>query len=217
MAPRGPLVRRSAHSGSTLLVAAALQFVAAMVLVQSRYGGYSDASNAISDLGNSSHSPWAILFNVSVIVLGLGGIAGTLLVRSAFPARRTSRIGLGLLVLAFLGAVGVGCFPEGSPHGLHTLVSALTFLAGGLGLLALSFAMLRDTRWAGYRLYTLVSGVVSLGAFVALAVASDALTRAGAYGGVERIVVAPLLLWAGLAGVHLLRIPSYAPSGRFTG
>jgi hypothetical membrane protein len=212
MAGRGPLVRPSAHRGAVLLIAGVLQFFAAMVAVQYRYPGYSDLSNAISDLGNASKSPWSDAFNVSLVILGVAGLAGTYLLRSAFPARRTTLAGIGLLGLSFLCALGVGFFPEGSPHGLHTLFSALTFLFGGLGLLLLSFAMLRDTRWGGLRLYTLLSAIVSLAALVALDVASGPLTDAGAYGGVERLVVGPLLLWAVLAGIHLLRIPAFAPS-----
>jgi hypothetical membrane protein len=212
MAPRGPLVRPSVHRGSLLLIAGVLQFVAAMIAVQWKYPGYSDLANTISDLGNSSKSPWSDTFNVSLVILAAAALVGTVLVRSAFPARRTRLGGIGLLGLSFLGVLGVGLFPEGSPHGLHTFFSALTFLAGGLGLLLLSFAMLRDTRWGGFRLYTLVSAVVSLVAFLLLAFAPDPLTNAGVYGGVERVVVGPLLLWAVLAGIHLLRIPSYAPA-----
>jgi hypothetical membrane protein len=183
-----------------------------MALVQTQYPGYSDSANAISDLGNRVWSPWAPLFNISVILLGLTGAAGTAMVRSALPARRTSRVGIGLVLLGFVSAIGVGLFPENSAASLHTLFSFLTFLLGGLGLLVLSVAMLRDTRWANFRLYTLLSGVVSLAALAALAIASNSLTNAGHYGLVERVVVAPLLLWAVLAGVHLLRIPAYAPS-----
>ena len=204
------------HRGAILYVVAVLQFVAAMAIVQVGFGGYSDVANPVSDLGNSSLSHWSIVFNVSIVLLGILGVAGTVLLRHAFPARRTSLIGIGALVLGFLGAVGVGLFPEGSPHGLHTIFSAVTSFMGGFGLLVLSFAMLRDTRWAGFRLYTLVSAIVTLGAFGALAADGSRLTDAGLFGGVERVVIAPLLLWAVVAGIHLLRIPSYSPEPAVT-
>ena len=59
-----------------------------------RGGGYSDLSNHISDLGNFHQSPAYRVFNGSIILLGLAGLFGTALIRSAFARRRSSRIGL---------------------------------------------------------------------------------------------------------------------------
>jgi hypothetical membrane protein len=67
--------------------------------------------------------------------------------------------------------------------------------------------MLRDTRWEGFRGYTFLSGIVTLAAL--------ALFLASVYpgigpGGMERLIIAPILLWAIVAGVHLLKLQPYS-------
>lgn len=207
----GPLVRRSARLGGLLLAAGSVQFVAAMIVVQLYYPGYSDTGNYISDLG-SSMSPWAWLFNDSIRLLGLLGILGTVLVRTAFASKTTTHVGLGALLVAELGAIAVGTFPEGSSwpfSGIHSVVSLVTFLGSAVALLFLALAMSRDTRWQGLRAYTFLSGVVTL---VAIGLFASGHSFALRPGGMERLVVAPILLWAVLAGVHLARLSVYEPA-----
>lgn len=227
----GPLVHRSVHHGSLLLLIGALEFIAAMVVTQLGYGSsfdwgssYSLKNNYISDLGaancgpfsgalggGSSHyacSPWHLVFNVGIVVLGLLLILAVLLLRTAFPARRSRTIGLGLLALAGVGSIGVGLFPEDVNITAHIVSSFLAFLPGSLALVVLGFAMFRDTRWDGFRAYTVLSGLVSLVALI--------LFISGAYvglgvGGMERLIVAPILLWSIVVGAHLVRIPTFAP------
>jgi hypothetical membrane protein len=207
----GPLVRRSARLGGVLLGFGSLQFVVAMVVVQLYYPGYSVTGNYVSDLG-SSMSPWAWLFNDSIRLLGLITILGTLLIRSAFARKTTAHLGLGALVVAGLGAIAVGTFPENSTwpfSGIHSLVSLVTFVGSAVALLLLALAMSRDTRWQGMRAYTFLSGVVTLVALVLFA--------SGRYlglgpGGMERLLIAPILLWGIVVGVHLVRLAVYVPS-----
>ena len=209
----GPLVRRGVRYGGALLVIASLQFLAAMAIVQLDWPGhgYSDVSNYISDLGGPQ-SPLPGVFNHSIQLLGVLGAAGTVLMRSAFPPKRAAKAGLFLLVVAEVAAFLVGTFPEGSVAGttdLHGLWSSITFLASALALLALGMAMLRDTRWDGYRAYTFLSGVVTV---VAIVLFVENVGGAGVQGALERVVVAPILLWAILAGLHLVRMRTFAPS-----
>lgn len=207
----GPMVYRSAHAGAVLVIVGVVQFVLGMAWAELLYPGYSLSGNYISDLGCCGGVEHANVFNDSIRVLGALAIVGAYLLRTAFPAKTRSRLGIAALMIAGASAFAVGSFPENSPYlggQIHTLVSALTFFFSGLALIALSLAMLRDTRWGGYRLYTLASGLVT---WVAMALFS-----AGAYlgigpGGMERVVVAPVLLWGVVAGVHLLRIPGYRP------
>jgi hypothetical membrane protein len=207
----GPLVPRIVHLGAILIVVASLVFIGGMVATQLAYAHYSLTQNYISDLGNSTLSPDAWVYNLSIRVTGVLTVLGVIAIRGAFPPKTLARLGLFFLALTGVGAFLVGSFPEGSPQlggAIHSDLSALTFVSSALGLLFISGGMLRDTRWDGYRAYTAFSGLVT---FAALAV-----FVAGHYpllgpGGWERLVVAPILLWAIVAGVHLFRIPTYAP------
>jgi hypothetical membrane protein len=217
---RGPLVRPSVHRAAVAWLLGSLQFVAAMIAVQLSWPAsrpYSLKNNYISDLGNTACgyfpkgspayvcSPWHTVFNVSVVILGLLVILGAVLVRTAFPPKRSPRVALVLVALAGFGAIGVGLWPENVNGLVHSVASGIAFIGGGLGLLGLTLGMLRDTRWDGYRLYTLLSGVVTL---AATALFERNVTLGIGIGGVERLVVAPLLLWLVVVSLHLLRIPS---------
>ncbi|MGD0250160.1 MAG: DUF998 domain-containing protein [Thermoplasmata archaeon] len=221
----GPLVHRSVHHGATLWIVGVLQFLVAMIVTQFGWSNpsYSLSQNYISDLGavdcgefarRNICSPWHVVFNGSIILMGVLLILGILLLPSAFPNRRSRALGLGLLALAGLGAIGVGTFPEDVNLTAHTISALLAFAGGGFALIVLGVAMFRDTRWDGYRAYSLLSGLVTL---VALALFSSHSWQWGGLwadlgaGGIERLIVAPVLLWALLAGIHLLRIPAFAP------
>jgi hypothetical membrane protein len=217
----GPLVRRSVHHGALLWLVGAFQFLLVMIAVQLAWTQpYSLSSNAISDLGNTGCgpwpdatsavvcSPWHTVFNVSIIVLGLCVVFGSILVKSAFPPRKSALVGLGLFVLSGIGSIGVGAFPENVNLTAHTLSATLALGVGGVTLIVLAYAMLRDTRWNGYRAYTLLSGLVSTVAFLLLA--THHYLGLG-FGGIERLVAAPELLWLLLASIHLLYVPAFAP------
>ena len=208
MEGRGPLVPKPAHRAGQILLLAAIGFTAAMGVAQAAYAGYSDVGNAISDLGNSQNSPLYLVFNVGIVAFGLLGLWDAWLLRTAFRPKLSSTVGIGLFVVAFVGAIGVGLFPEEIQPAAHGLFALVTFLASGLALLLLAWSMLRDTRWDGLRLYTAVSGAVTLGA---IALLFSALGRSGDFGAIERLVVGPPLLWSGIAGGHLWRMPVYDP------
>ncbi len=207
----GALVHRSAHAGGLLLLVGSAQFVVAMIVVQIAYPRYSDLANFVSDLGNSHLSPWAALFNGSIETLGVLGFLGALLIGSAFVPGTASRIGRGALAVTTLFALLVGVFPENSPElggRIHGLVSDGTFLAAGAALLFLGSAMLGDPRWEVYAFYTLASGIATFLAIALFELNSNPMVN----GLIERIVIAPILLWAILAGAHIARLPGYARS-----
>jgi hypothetical membrane protein len=217
----GPLVHRSVRHGAYLYIAGVLIFIVAMIVTQLGYTGtsYSLTGNYISDLG-AAHcgtyhtnlyvcSPWHDVFNVGIVLMGILLILGTILLRTAYPARGSRTLGLALLVLAGFGAIGVGLSPEDVNLTVHTISAATAFILGNLALIVLAFAMFRDTRWDGYRAYTLFSGLIGLIAF--LLFYTKVYGPLGV-GGMERLIVAPLLLWALLVGIHLARIPTFAPA-----
>ncbi len=218
----GPLVHRSVHHGAILYIVGVVIFVAAMIITQLGYTGtsYSLLHNYISDLGaatcgwyhNSLEvcSPLHEVFNVGIVLMGLLLILGTILMRTAYPARGSRTVGLALLVIAGFGAIGVGLSPEDVNLTVHTISAGTAFILGNLALIVLAFAMFRDTRWDGFRAYTLFSGIVGL---VAFALFYAKVWGPLGVGGMERLIVAPLLLWALVVGVHLWRIPTFAPAG----
>ena len=142
--------------------------------------------------------------------MGILIVLAVLLLQTAFRPRRSRTIGLALLALAGIGSIGVGLSPEDVNIKIHSISALLAFAGGGFALIFLGFAMFRDTRWDGFRTYTIVSGVVDL---VALVLFVNGSYAGLGVGGMERLIVAPILLWSIVAGVHLLRIPTYAPGG----
>ncbi len=205
-----PLVSRSVRTGGVLFAVAAAQFVVAMAVVQQRYPGYSLTQNYISDLGGA-HSPWALVFDGSVILLGVLTVAAAFLAWNAFDARPSRAWGLLFLMVAGFGAIGVGVFPETTPvlaGGAHVLASDVAFLGAGFAFVVLSFAMRNPPHWRYSSSYTLLTGLVVLAAI--------GLFLSGTYvglgpGGTERLIVAPVLLWGLVEGVHLAALPRYAP------
>jgi hypothetical membrane protein len=207
----GALVHRSVRTGAVLFIVGAVQFIVGMIVVQSQYPGYSLSQNYISDLGGA-HSPWALVFDGSVILLGVCAIFGVLLIWGAFDSRPSRSIGLGFLLIAGIGAVGVGVFPETTPvlNGrMHDIVSDIAFIGSGLGLSIVSFAMVEGPHWRLSRPFTLLCGIVTIGAIVLFTL--NYYVGLGP-GGMERLIVAPVLLWAVAEGVHIARLPRFAPS-----
>jgi hypothetical membrane protein len=209
-AQSNPMVRRTVRTGATLFIFGAAQFIVGMIVIQMQYSGYSLSQNYISDLGGA-HSPWALVFDGSVILLGLCAIFGVLLIWGAFDDRTSRGIGLGLVLVGGIGAVGVGVFPETTPvlnGAMHGIVSDIAFVGAGLGLTIVSFAMVEGPHWRFSRPFTLACGLVTLAAIVLFTV--------GYYvglgpGGMERLIVAPILLWAIAEGIHIAQLPRFAP------
>jgi len=225
----GPLVHRRVHQGAILWIVGVVDFVAANIITQVGWNlhpgnpAYSLTQNYISDLGavNCGElagryvcSPWHLVFNAGIVLAGLLFIVGAILLQTAFPARLTRTIGLGLIVVAGIGSIGVGLSPEDVNITVHSASALTAFLGANLGLVVLGLAMFRDTRWAGYRAFSVICGLVGFVAlllFIAKAWAWGGFFAAWGAGGIERLVVAPFLLWALLAGIHLLRIRAFAP------
>jgi hypothetical membrane protein len=208
--PASPMVHRSVRTGAALFIFGAAQFIVGMIVVQTRYSGYSLKDNYISDLGGA-HSPWALVFDASVILLGLCAIFGVLLIWSAFDDRPSRGIGLVFLLIGGIGAVGVGVFPETTPvlNGtMHDIVSDIAFVGAGIGLAIVSFAMVEGPHWRLSRPFTLACGLVTL---IAIVLFSTGYYVGLGPGGMERLIVAPILLWAIAEGTHIARLPRFAP------
>ena len=206
-------VGRSVRWGGILIAVGIVQFAAAMAWVQSQYSGYSLLTNYISDLGNTSTSPQHVVFNVSIILLGIFAFLGVLLGWGGFPRGGSRVVGLFLLLIASLAAIGVGLFPENVNSNVHDFVSLMVFLPGGLALVVLSSGMRQNTMWDGFRAFSLILGLVTL-LSLAYYAPTQAYNTTWDPGFVERLIVYPILLWGFVAGAHLARLPRFSPSAK---
>ncbi|AMD30816.1 DUF998 domain-containing protein [Acidilobus sp. 7A] len=175
-------------AGYSVFVGAA-QFLILMIVAEAIYPGYSVSQNYISDLGNprlAPSTPHATIFNTSIILLGLLLIIGGSIL--AYKERGVTGRLLGVLVaISGLGAAGVGFFPEGSPYDLHVISSLIVFLFASLASYPASlYRGHRSPLWGAL-------GTIGLVA-LALYIAKDYMSLG--WGGMERMIVYPNLMWA---------------------
>jgi len=169
---------------------------------------YSVASNFISDLGANCppsgacyFPPSALLFDSSVVILGLGFLICAYYLHRAFRWMPATLF----VAIAGLGAVGVGVFPETAAVA-HEIVSLVAFLFAGLSAIASSKLQKKPL---GY--LSVILGVMTIAGLI-LAVSSSQTLLAGARGtylglgagGIERLIFYPVMLWAIGFGSHLM-------------
>jgi hypothetical membrane protein len=171
-----------------LLVLGGVVCILGIIVSEALYPGYSTSQNYISDLGVG---PSAFIFNFSVFLLGVLILFGAYFIHRAFKVMFFSV----LVVLAGVGAVGVGIFTEDAGV-VHTVFSLIVFLFGGLSAVASS-----KFQKPPFSYFSVVLGVVSLLALVLFA--------SGNYfglgrGGMERLIAYPTLLWSVAFGGYLM-------------
>ena len=176
-----------------------------MIVAEAVYPGYNVANNYISDLGPpcqgglacGSQTSWWI-FDGSIILLGL------LLLLSAFYINRYFHWmpATGFVVLSGVGVIGIGVFNESAPFMLHGIFSLLTFIAIGLSAVV--------TFWLQKPPMSYFSVVLGLASLLALILyIPNTGSDFGSYlgigtGGLERMIVYPVLLWGVGFGGHLM-------------
>ena len=171
-----------------LLFSGALVALFGIHLAEFLYPGYSVSGNYISDLGATCratcivYQPSALIFNTSVIILGILIILSSFLIWKEFQ----SFVMPILFGLSGLGAVGVGLFPETAGF-LHVIVSFITFFFGALAAIASS----RIVK-APFSYFSVLMGFASLTALVLYGL--EIYLRLGP-GGMERMIAYPILLW----------------------
>jgi hypothetical membrane protein len=194
---------REKVAGALFFIAAA-QFILCLTIAEALYPGYSLSSNYISDLGVG---PSAIVFNLSVFLLGLLLLAGTYFLRRLADFKTVNT----LLLLMAVGAMGVGVFTKDFTLA-HGAVSSAAFFFAGLSAIT-SFKVLSKP----LSLLSVILGALTLGALALFSggmVTSGSLTSTDALdsgfylglgpGGMERMIVYPALMWLAGFGGHLL-------------
>lgn len=141
-----------------------------MIVAEAVYPGYSISHNYISDLGVGKT---AIIFNGSIIFMGILVLIGAILLGPSYYI---------IIVIGLFSAL-VGVFPEttGIPHSISALI---VFLFGGIAAIYYSVRE-KFYIWS-------VLGIVSL---IALVLYVTKHYAGLGYGGMERMIVYPELLW----------------------
>ncbi len=156
------------------------QFIIIMIIAEAKYPEYSVRNNYISDLGVGST---ASIFNTSIIIFGILIVITSYLVYKGFNAKLFPS----LMFIAGAGAALVGVFPENSPYNIHTIVSFITFFFGSLAVIS-SFKLQKP-------LMSYISLIVGLISFISLILYVSGITLGIGFGGLERMIAYPILLW----------------------
>jgi len=175
-------------------------FTGVVIIVGLLRPGYSHVSQTISELGEVG-APYATIQDANFVVFGLLVIAFAYGLHKGIGDGKGSKIGP-ILVAMFGGFPGLGSaiFPLPSP--LHLPVGATGFFTIMIAPLMISRRLKQDSRWQGYRLYSLATGVTAVILFLVL------LTGQGGpwSGALQRIFLAPLFIWIEVMAIHLLRL-----------
>jgi hypothetical membrane protein len=174
-----------------LFFIAASQFILGLIVAEALYPGYSTSTNYISDLGIG---PSSTIFNVSVFLIGLLAIIGTYFLQRAFHLTMVTI----LLTIAALAAMNVGIFTENSEP-MHTLASFFVFLFSGLSAI-FSYKLTK----VPFNIIGILLGITSL---LALILYGSTIYFGLGVGGMERMIVYPILIWMIGVGGYLSALP----------
>ncbi len=163
----------------TLMFIGAAMFLASVTFGETLAPGYDIHEQPISDLGIIPET--ALLFNLSLLILGALMIASGLILHRASPARLVTA----LYLAVGIGVIGVGLFDLNSAiHGLFALISFVS-----INLLAIAVA----TKVRGpMRLISALAGVIGL---IGLGLHINEMNGALGPGGMERVIVYPPIIW----------------------
>ncbi|QYC41999.1 hypothetical protein Nocox_21975 [Nonomuraea coxensis DSM 45129] len=214
--------RRGVRIGAVCWIAALHNLVVELLVAAAWPSPYSFARNAISDLGNTACGPFEQidgstlqvcsplhwLMNGSFVAYGLLVVAGAVLTRRAWPARRSATAGLVLLAVSGAGVIVVGLVPENADLALHSVPALIGFVAQNAAMVALGVATTRSAPWLSR--FSVACGAAGLAATVLLLVGIDLGLGSG---GMERVAANPLTLWLLVTGLWLLR---HGTAGRGT-
>lgn len=173
------------QTSGLLLFIGASQFFISMLIAEALYPNYNIAKNMISDLGVGLTAP---IFNSSIVLLG-----GLILVASSMLHKCEKNIPLtALIFFTGVGAIGVGLFDEKTSP-FHEISAGMTFIFGGIAGIYSSKLI-----GAPFSIIAVIMGCITL---ISLGFFASGFYLFLGPGGMERMIVYPVLLWAlGLGG-----------------
>jgi hypothetical membrane protein len=178
---------RRTLAGASLFVGGAT-FWLINTIAEARYPGYNLSTDALSELG-AVGAPTQWLWNAGLIVLGAGWSCAMLLFH-----RGTGRLVLHLV--PGVAVLAVAAFPLGSITFVHTAAALTTFVGGGV-VAVVDARVLR----APFRYFSLALGIITL---VSLFPASILLEPILGFGGVERLIAYPMIVWTVSFGAYAM-------------
>jgi hypothetical membrane protein len=177
-----------------------LQFFVVESIAAARYeGSYSRGADVVSDLGADA-SAAHVLMNASFVLQAVLILTGVLLLRPAL-LRGAAQVAPVLLGAAAVGVLLVGVFPTDGNSLVHSAGAVLYLVGGGLGLIALAYAVRPRSEVLGTTLALL--GLIGTAATVFFL---TGVTEYLGKGGTERAGAYVLPIGLALAGAALWRI-----------
>ncbi len=167
------------------------QLIFGLIIAEVYYPGYNISQNYISDLGIG---PSAIIFNVSIFLLGLFIIFGTYFLYKVLKNKFFNV----MLILIGIGCMGVGIFTD-DVQPIHSIAAIIIFLFGGFAAI-FSYKLLKIR----FKLINIILGVIALSALVLFI--TDQYLWLGP-GGMERMIVYPILIWTYIVSYCLISQP----------
>lgn len=172
---------------------ATVQFVLAVIICEVLYSGYSVGQQFISDLGNwSLAGNYAAIFNASIIIAGILGVASAYFIQKAFK----NRLFTSLLMISTFCYILVGVFAEDISMPMHGIFARIGLILG-LGATFMTYKFVKSP---------LSYAPIILGGMIIVAVVLQA---SGNYlglglGGIERLEIYPSLLWGLVFDAYLI-------------
>ncbi len=185
---------KNTRRAGALLLSGGIIFTVFNTIAEAVYPNYSVRTNALSDLGALGHST-SILWDGQLFVGGvLSIIAMSILVfrssLSEFVPGKPVKI---LYLLPSVGTIIVSIFPENTILAVHSIGALIAFVFGGVSAIyAFKFTK------SPFRYFSILLGVISLAAIPLLGDSSLI-----GFGGMERLVVYPYVIWGMTFGAYL--------------
>jgi hypothetical membrane protein len=184
-----------------------LQFFVVEAIAASHVPGYSRAADTISALGGLA-SPAHQLMNASFVLQAGLILAGALLLRPVL-LRAAGKVAPVLLAVSAAGVLLVGVFPSDGNALVHAIGAVAHLVGGGLGLIALAYAVRPRSEVLGTALAVL--GLVGTAATVFFL---TGVTEYLGQGGTERVAAYVIPVGLALTGSALWRLVGPGSSDR---
>ena len=189
-------------------MAAPLVMVSLWALASILRPGYDQVTQTGSELGTGRYS---IVMNANFVATGVLILIFWVGLLTTMHPGKWSKFGLVILAIAAVGEVATGIFPcdPGCPLNggslsqmIHTEIAVVFFGAIAVFPAFIGIGLDQDQRWISYRSYSIVTGVVSIGLFIAFSVA--VLTSFQYLGLLQRFFLAAPFQWIGIMASRLL-------------